>query len=408
MPLTRRQIYRRRRIVVFGGLGLALALLGYLPMTLLAPLDPATATVATPVEESPEVPELDLPRYGAAAVGAVGFPGVLASSGSTSALPMASITKVVTALVALEAKPLAAGEDGPEIEMTAEDAGYYDRYLAQNGTVSPVRPGLRLTERDLLELTLVKSANNYAATLARWALGSESAYVAAATDWLAAHGLDGIRVTEPTGIDPANVGPADQIVELGRLALENPVVAEIVSLTSADIPELGAIPNTNKLLGRAGVDGIKTGTLDSFGANLLFSSDVAVGESSVTIVGVVLGGPDHDVLDRDILDLLDTVVGNFSEIEVAAAGESFGTYSTAWGSAADAIAGESARLLTWGGAEIVATVRLDDVRTGSAGDAVGIVTFAAGARSVQVPLVLGGDLPDPGPWWRLTHPGELL
>lgn len=408
MPLTRRQIYRRRRIVVFGGLGLTLALLAYLPMTLLAPLDAATATVEAPVEETPEVPALDLPGYGAAAVGAVGFPGVLVSSGSDAALPMASITKVVTALVALDAKPLAAGEEGPEIEMTAEDAAYYGRYLAQNGTVSPVRPGLRLTQRDLLELTLVKSANNYAASLARWSLGSEAAFAAAATTWLADHGLDAIRVTEPTGIDPSNVGPADQIVELGRLALENPVVAEIVAQKRADIPELGAIPNTNKLLGTSGVDGIKTGTLDDFGANLLFSADYAIGESQVTVVGVVLGGPDHDVINRDILDLLGTVVGNFTETEVAAAGERFGGFSTAWGASVDATAAESATLLTWGAAEIVADVRLTEIRTGAAGDPVGSVTFTSGPRSVTVPLALAGDLPDPGPWWRLTHPAELF
>lgn len=408
MPLTRRQIYRRRRIVVFGGLGLTLAVLAYLPMTLLAPLDPAVATVAAPVEEAPEVPALDLPNYGAAAVGAVGFPGVLATSGSTAPLPMASITKVITALVVLEAKPLGAGESGPEVEMTAEDAAYYDRYLAQNGTVSEVRPGLRLTERDLLELTLVKSANNYAATLARWALGSEDAFPAAASAWLTANGLDGIRVVEPTGIDPANVGPADQIVALGRIALEHPVIAEIVALSSADVPEIGAIPNTNKLLGRAGVDGIKTGTLDDFGANLLFSADVAVGASSVTVVGVVLGGPDHDILNRDILDLLGTVVGNFTEVEVATAGESFGDFATSWGASTTAVAAESATLLTWGAADISVEVELAEVRTGVAGEGAGTATFRAGDRSVTVPLELAGDLADPGPWWRLTHPAELF
>jgi len=104
-PLTRRQIYRRRRIAVFGGAALVLASSIYLPLTLLAPLKPAVVTVAAPVESASDVPALAFPGYGASAIGAVGYPGVLAQSGATTPLPMASITKVITALVVLEARP---------------------------------------------------------------------------------------------------------------------------------------------------------------------------------------------------------------------------------------------------------------------------------------------------------------
>ena len=96
MP-SRRQIYRRRRIVVFGGLILALGALFYLPMTLLAPLSAADPVIPV-VEVLPgEAATPAWPGYGASAIGAVGFPGVLAVSGSDQALPMASITKLVTA-----------------------------------------------------------------------------------------------------------------------------------------------------------------------------------------------------------------------------------------------------------------------------------------------------------------------
>jgi D-alanyl-D-alanine carboxypeptidase (penicillin-binding protein 5/6) len=406
--LTRRQIYRRRRIAVFSGLGLLLATVIYLPLTLLAPLKPAAVIVAAPVENAPAVPDLDFPGYGASAIGAVGYPGVLAQNGATKPLPMASITKVVTALVVLDAHPLAVGEAGPTATMTAADAALYGTYLAQNGTVSTVRAGMTFTERQLLELTLIKSANNYTTSMAVWAFGSQDAFLTAARAWLADHGLDQIVINEPTGIDRSNVAPVDQLVELGRIALAHPVIAEIVATKQIDLPPFGVLPNTNLLLGRDGVDGIKTGTLDDFGANLLFSADYLVGESTVTVIGVVLGGPDHDVIDRDILSLLDSTLANFTEVEVAADAEAFATYRAIWGESVAAVAADRTTLLTWGGAPVTVDVITDELRTGAAGDDVGDLVFTAGPTTVRIDLELAADLDDPGPWWRLTNPAALF
>jgi len=406
--LTRRQIYRRRRLAVGGGILVVLTTLVYLPLTLLAPLQAAAVTVTTPEEPTPAVPALAFPGYGASAIGAVGYPGVLAQSGSTDALPMASISKIITALVVLEAHPLAVGEAGPTATMTAADAALYGTYLAQNGTVSNVRAGMTFTERELLELTLIKSANNYTMSLALWAFGSNDAYVVAARAWLAAHGLDRIVVNEPTGIDRANVAPVDELIELGKIALEHPVIAEIVSTKAATVPQVGVIPNTNELLGISGVDGIKTGTLDDFGANLLFSADYAVGESTITVVGVVLGGPNHDQIDADIVNLLASTVANFTEVEVAADAEAFASYAAIWGESVTAVAAGRVTLLTWAGAPVEVEVETEDVRTGTAGEDVGDIRFTSGPKSATIDLELSADLDDPGPWWRLTHPVELF
>jgi D-alanyl-D-alanine carboxypeptidase (penicillin-binding protein 5/6) len=407
-PLSRRQIYRRRRVAVGGGIMLLLSTLVYLPLTLFAPLQAAAVTVSTPEEPVPAVPGLDFPRYGASAIGALGYPGVLAQSGSDAALPMASITKVITALVVLESHPLAVGEEGPTATMTAADAALYGSYLAQNGSVSTVSAGMTFTERDLLELTLIKSANNYATSMALWAFGSQDAYLEATRTWLEAHGLDEIVVTEPTGINPANVAPVDQLIELAKIALQNPVVAEIVATKKAEVPQVGVLPNTNELLGISGVDGIKTGTLLDFGANLLFSADYTVGESAVTIVGVVLGGPNHDQIDADIVDLLGTAVDNFTEVEVAADAETFATYEALWGDSVGAVAADRVTLLTWAGAPIEVEVVTVDVRTGTAGEDVGDIRFTSGPKTATIDLELAADLDDPGPWWRLTNPALLF
>lgn len=393
---------------MFGGAGLVLATFIYLPLTLLAPLKPAVVTVTAPVEAASEVPALAFPGYGASAIGAVGYPGVLAQSGATTPLPMASITKVITALVVLDAHPLELGEAGPTATMTATDVALYSSYIAQNGTVSNVRAGMTFTERQLLELTLVKSANNYTTSMAIWAFGSHDGFLAAARAWLVENGLDQVVINEPTGIDRSNVAPVDQLVELGRIALAHPVIAEIVAKTATDVPPLGLLPNTNQLLGLSGVDGIKTGTLDDFGANLLFSADYTVGASTVTVIGVVVGGPDHARVDRDILTLLESTVANFTEVEVAADAEAFATYTAIWGEAVPAVAVERTTLLTWGGAPVTVEVEADDVRTGMAGEDVGDLVFTSGPMSVSVDLELAADLDDPGPWWRLTNPAALF
>ena len=145
----------------------------------------------------------------------------------------------------------------------------------------------------MLELVLMASANNYALTLSRWAFGTSEAFIAATTNWLTEQGLASTVVREPTGLDAANVSTTADLVKLGRIALEHPVVASIVGTPLTDVPGIGPIENRNVLLGIDGIDGIKTGTLDESGANLLFSADRTVGAETITIIGVVLGGPDR-------------------------------------------------------------------------------------------------------------------
>lgn len=394
--------------MVFGGLLIALATLFYLPMTLLAPLRESVPAIPVHLEEPGAAAELAFPGYGASAVGAVGFPGVLAASGSDKALPLASITKVVTALVVLESHPLGPDEAGPSVTMTPADVALYDEYRLVNGKVVPVHVGEVYTERELLDLTLIESANNYATTLAVWAFGSESAFVQAARTWVAAHAMPSLVITDPTGLDPGNRATASDLIELGRIALGDPVISAIVGTESLQLHDVGLIENSNELLGTHGVTGIKTGTLDEFGANLLFSAQYAIGSTTVTVIGVVLGGADHDSLNAAITRLLKTVQAGFHELDVSDVGEDFASYETAWGQTAEAEAGAEAVLLTWGDTPVTVEVQADPVRIDKAGAPVGEVRFSAGEHAVTVPLLLSAELADPGPGWRLTHPGELF
>ncbi len=385
----------------------------YVPMTLLAPLPATAAETSVPAAVAIDAPDLDWPNYGASALGVVELPEVRAHDGSEKALPLASITKVVTALTVLDAHPLALGEDGPAVTMTPADLGYYTSQLAQNGSVTAVAAGERYTQRDLLELTLIKSANNFSTTLAVWAFGSEEAFRTAAAAWLAEHGLDSIRVVEPTGIDDANVGSVTDVVELGRLALADPLVAEIVGSASETVSNRGTIENTNALLGNDGVDGIKTGTLFSFGANLLFSADRAIeGRAEpVTVIGVILGAPDHDVLNGDVEDLLDSAFANLTAVTLIEPGVELGAFSTPWEAESAIVAAEAAEALIWGDAVITARVEVEDVMLVGAGERVGSLAFQVDGESaapeLRVALQTTAALTDPGPWWRLSHPALI-
>jgi D-alanyl-D-alanine carboxypeptidase (penicillin-binding protein 5/6) len=408
VPLSRRQIYRRRRLTVFGGAALILSVALYLPVTLLAPLH-STAAVVLPYDAPvTTAAELPFPGYGATAVGAVGFPGILASSGSEDPVPIASITKLVTALVVLEAKPLGVGEDGPEITFTKDDVAIYHALLARQGKVEPVRAGLVLTQRQVMELTLVPSANNYAQSLATWAFGSEAAFLPVAQAWLAAHHLDHITVTDSTGMNPENVATATDLIELGKLALENPLINEIVSMKEISVPNVGEFKSTNNLIGKKGIKGLKTGTLDGWGANLLFAADYTVGSDTVTIVGTMLGAKDHKLLNVDVQTLLERVESNFHEVQLTEKGDEYGTYTTLWGDESGLVSTKNLSVVVWGATPVALLVEAPKVTLGRAGTDVGSLNFTVGEEKLEVPLELSKTIDDPGPGWRLMHPTELF
>lgn len=407
MPLTRRQIYRRRRIAFFSAVFLFLAGLIYFLSAALAPIQPAAAAITQPTATAAPAAQPAWPGLGASAIGAVGFPGVLASSGDQAAVPIASITKMVTALVILEAKPLAGDEPGPTITFTDKDVEIYYDVIAENGSVAPVVAGMKLTQREAMTAMLLPSANNYSLSLAVWAYGSTDAYFAAAESWLQANGLTGTVVADTSGLSPASVSTPADLVALGKLVLDNPALASIVALPTADLPTIGTVKNTNKLLGKHGVDGIKTGTTDEAGACLLFSADFEVDGQTITLVGVMLGADTHPELNAAITALIESVKPGFQNVTLAEEGAVYGSYTTPWGDTAQAVAAKSASALVWSDTPIAGVATARSVPLGDQGDTVGSVDFTVGDSTVSVPLVLDATIDDPGLGWRLANPGGL-
>jgi D-alanyl-D-alanine carboxypeptidase (penicillin-binding protein 5/6) len=223
-----------------------------------------------------------------------------------------------------------------------------------------------------------------------------------------AHKLSSMTITDPSGIEPTDAANATDLLTRGKLALANPVIAQIVATKSVTIHDVGTLTNTNALLGSDGIDGIKTGTLDGAGANLLFATTHQVGTATVTIVGVVLGGANHTIVDSDIRTLLSGVFAGFHQLTLVKKGDVYARYSTGWGQTSTAIAQQSARVVTWSDAAVTSTSSAKPITTGTTGDVVGTATFTVAGRTIRVPLGLARSVTDPGIGWRLAHPGLVF
>jgi D-alanyl-D-alanine carboxypeptidase (penicillin-binding protein 5/6) len=358
-----------------------------------------------------------MPQVGEAAVSISGgddylgstADGIFDSSGGNSPMPMASISKLVTAMVILNSKPLGASGTGPTIIWTKAQHDLYDKYYLLNATIAAMPTGSAMSEHDALETMLVVSACNYAEALADWAFGSNAGFISATKKWLKAHGLTGTTMIEPTGVDAQNTSTPSDLIAIGKLAMADPAIAAIVAKTSLDVPSLAGMPNTNDLLGSDGIDGIKTGTLIPGGSDLLFSAVVPVGAASpLTVTGVMLGGDSRASVDSAVRSLITSITSGFHEEQLATEGDVVGSYSTPWGAKASMVLGKSASTLTWSNTPITSTMTTTTLKTGASGEKVGSVTYVAGKSTVTVPVVLKGKIQGPSTWWRLTHPMQLL
>ena len=409
----------RRRIAGLVVLLVIVAAVGtYLPLTLLAPVENATLVATKPAVTQPAAVVLTLPSVGEAAVsvtGAEAFPatvgtnGILASSGGAGPLPIASISKLITALVVLEAKPLTGIEPGPTLTFSKADHDLYDQYYVLGASVEPMKTGSAMSEHGALSLMLVASACNYADAVSTWAFGSRARYLSAVEGWLTAHSLSETSIVEPTGIDARNVSTPADLIAIGTLAMASPVVASIVGSRSIVSPGVGELSNNNISLGSEGINGIKTGTLESAGSSLLFSATADVGLAKpITIVGVILGGDSRETVDRAAQLMVRSIRSGFHRVSLVGAGTVVGHYSTAWKDGARVVTGSRASVLTWSDAPITSKMTLKPLTTASDGSTVGSLDFVVAGAPISVPLVLDGSIAGPDGRWRLTHPGELL
>jgi D-alanyl-D-alanine endopeptidase (penicillin-binding protein 7) len=155
-------------------------------------------------------------RSGAALVLDTTHSSVLYSRNAEVAMPIASITKLMTALVIMDAQqPL----DEP-IEIGAEDRS------SRRGSRSRLVPGTRLTRGDLMHLALMASENRAAHALGRAYPGGLAACVSAMNARARALGMTSAHFVEPTGLSDENVASPEDLSKLVMAAAKVPEISE--------------------------------------------------------------------------------------------------------------------------------------------------------------------------------------
>lgn len=400
----------RNRVVVAAVAILILALAVYGPVALLAPLPAAAGTPSTsPTAVTGSGTSVALRAEGASAV-TLSADAAPLTAGTAEPLPMAASAKLVTALVVLEQYPLIEGRAGPAIPVTPDDFASYSAFVAEGTKAVRVVPGDQWSERETLQATLIASSNNHAEMLARWAFGTTDGYLAAAAAWLAEHDLRGTSVADATGLSPDSVSTGADLAKLAALAMADPVVSEIVATPSATTLRGLDFENTISYRATEGVLGISRSYTDEAGVVLLFAYETAVEGGAVTVYGAFAGEPTYDQLNTDVTALLASVPTALALQTVVVAGDAYGRYETGWGQSVDAIAKEDLLGVGWNGVDPGSSVavELDDLVTGRQGRQVGRVVAETLTGAQTAPLVLAQTVGDPGPIWRLLHPGVVV
>lgn len=354
---------------------------------------------------------LSWPVAGQTAVSILGT-DILDTHGKQTPVPIASTAKVITALVVMNKKPLKQGETGPVITLTEADVELYKKTMAADGSLIPVAAGESISEYQMIQAIMLPSANNIADTMAIWAYGSLPAYASAANAYLKSNGLINTRVgSDASGLSPTTTSTAADLVKIGKLAMENPVLAEVVGQSSATgIPLTNTVKNVNSLLGTANIIGVKTGNTDEAGGVFISASRITVDNKPTTIVTAVAGSPTLFNALKDSLALVRSAQTNFSTVHLVKAGDILGRYQLRQGGSVAAVASKDLKVTGWKGSQVSALTTLRSMNSEKASDPAGqIVGSVATSNSVlstkqSVPVKLKAKPPEPSSLWRLTHP----
>jgi serine-type D-Ala-D-Ala carboxypeptidase (penicillin-binding protein 5/6) len=318
---------------------------------------------------------------------------------------MASTAKMMTALLALEDHPLAAGQPGPPITVSPADVATFQAERNQNESVLPVATGEQLSEYQLLQGLLLPSASNYADMLARWDLGDVATFVNRMNTRAAALGMSATHYVDVSGFSPLSVSIPADLITLARTAMKQPAFAEIVGQPQATLPVAGVVHNLDTLLGQGGVVGIKTGHTDQAGGCFVVAVDLTVDGAPARLYGAVMGQPNALAGAFSAASTLLRAVSPALHLRaVVHRNDVLATYRTAWDEAGAIVADQSVSWVLMDGTVVMRRVTLDDLPPSlPAGSRVGTLVVEAGSHRAEVPLITTTAINGPDIGWRLTR-----
>ena len=224
--------------------------------------------------------------------------------------PIASLTKLMTALVFFQT--------GPQFDQVVEIA----REDVKNSSRSHIRPREEITVRDLLHAALMASDNVATKALVRSCGVPTEEFVRRMNLLADSLGLTGARFVEPTGLSEQNVATAQAIAALLRTAASNPIVGSIMqkqTYTFASDRKLHRLVNTNRLLrSKWRITGGKTGFISEAGYCL---ATLVETPSGTEVTAVLLGAPSNRLRFAEARRLLDWTFRFGLPQSIAAPGE---------------------------------------------------------------------------------------
>jgi D-alanyl-D-alanine endopeptidase (penicillin-binding protein 7) len=207
-----------------------------------------------------------------AAVADAGTPRLLYKKNPNKVTPIASITKLMTAIVTLDAKlPLS-----EVVAVSDEDVDDV------KGTRSFLPVGSRLTREDMLHIALMASENRAAACLSRYYPGGRPAFIEAMNHKAHELGMDNTHFVDSNGLSAENVSTALDLVKLVKAACEYPLIRQFTTDTEYDVfvGDTGTrrlqYVNTDRLVGRPDwdIELQKTGYINESGRCLVMEAQV--------------------------------------------------------------------------------------------------------------------------------------
>jgi D-alanyl-D-alanine carboxypeptidase (penicillin-binding protein 5/6) len=244
---------------------------------------------------------------------------VLAASNEHAQLKIASLTKLMTVLIALERHKLS---DVVTVDKRAASVG--------ESTIE-LSPGQKITVYDLVEAALIQSANDAADALALSVAPTYPAFAELMNAKAQELGLDDTHFVRPDGLDsPGEYSTATDITRLARILMRNAFVRATVMKETATIADGSELHTWDDLLGLyPGVFGVKTGHTDDAG----WCQVAAVRGNGVVVYVTVLGGPTRSVRNRDLASLSAWGLAQFRTVLPVQLGHTYATVSLPYGRA---------------------------------------------------------------------------
>ncbi|MGK5059613.1 M56 family metallopeptidase [Janthinobacterium sp. LB2P49] len=226
---------------------------------------------------------------------------VLMAKDADAVVPIASITKLMTAMVVLDAG--LAPDEQLRIERADGDSSLQRHSLLADGVA--------VSRSALLQLALLPSENRAAAALARTYPGGNAAFAQALQAKIRQLGLVRTTLTEPVGSSPANTSTANEVAKIVAAAARYPDIARITSHPQASVAVNGktrTLHNTNPLVGGKGWDILLSKTGSSNEAGSCLTMRMRSGGKHVTVVLLDADGAQRRSLDAG--HIRDTLAGS--------------------------------------------------------------------------------------------------